>query len=285
MDEKAKFVSVDQLPDDPLKMPPPYWRSGGASFQVEDALELLIELLHQLLPIHARTDELVEQHFIKYPREQETESGLAMEEFAEICDPLWEIEHKIKMKCELAILMSAIQGEEEINRFCVFNIPKELVETIEKLSPAEKLTAAASHLGEKRVRSTAAYSAMAELSAWRNAFAHGHCVDRPVKTLRHNHLISPNEYPGVPDSVASVVKHVSGYVKLIEYLARVSQNPYTSSASEAKAFKGVLRDLKRFRFRGGPMIYDVSLMNVPSIHRNPSVKETEKCRKVLLKKP
>lgn len=260
MDESPKFVSVDELPEDPLKMPPPYWRTGGASFQVEDALERLIELLHQLLPIHARTDELLQQHYVEYPAAEEAESDPAMDEFAELCDPLWEIEHKIKMKCELAMPMSAIHAEELINRFCVFNLPKELVETLEKLSPAEKLTAAASHRSEKRVRSTAAYRAMTELSAWRNAFAHGHCVDRPIKTLRHNHLISPNEYPGVPDSVASVVKHVSDYIQLVEYLARVSHNPYTSSPSEGEAFKDALRNLKRFRFRGDSMVYEVSLV-------------------------
>lgn len=259
MEERPHFVSVDELPEDPLKMPPPYWRSGGAWFQVEDALERLIEFLHQLLPIHARTVELLEQHYVKYPSEQEAMSDRAMEKFCEIGDALWEIEHKIKMKCELAVLMSAIQAEDVVNQLCVFNLPRELVETLEKLSPGEKLTAAASHLSQKRVRSTAAYGAMKALSAWRNAFAHGHCVDRPVKTLRHNHLISPNEYPGVPDSVANVVAHISGFINLVKYLARVSQNPYTSCLSDAEALKRLLRDLKRFKFRGGPTVYAVSL--------------------------
>jgi hypothetical protein len=165
------------------------------------------------------------------------------------------------MKCELAMLMSAIQTEEEINKFCVYSLPKELVETLEKLSPAEKLTAAISPPGEKKVRSTPAYCAVVALSAWRNAFAHGHCVDRPVKTLRHNHLISPDEYPGVPDNVTSVIKQVSGYMKLKEYLAQMSKNPYTASASEEdQTLKNLLYELRRFKFRGGPMVYDVSLM-------------------------
>jgi hypothetical protein len=218
MDDDAKFVSVDKLPNDPLKMPPPYWRTGGAWFQIEDALARLLEMLHQLLPLHTRINNLLDQHYAKYPREEDNESDRAMQEFSDICDPLWELEHKIKMKCELVILMSAIETEETVNQFCVFNLPKELVETLEKLSPAEKLTAALSHLNKKKVRSTAMYNAVTELSAWRNKFAHGHCVDRPVKTLRHNHLISPNEYPGVPDSVANAVKYVSGYIKVVEHL-------------------------------------------------------------------
>jgi hypothetical protein len=261
MDEAPKFVSVDQLPDEPLGMPPPYWRSGGAWFQLEDALNFLVELLYTLLPIHAATNEQLELHSNKYPSQEEWDSDKATQEFGEICDPLWEIEHKIRMKCELAILMAAIQVEESVNRFCVFNLPKELVETLEKLSPAEKLTAAVSHLGGKRVRSTSAFGAVTELSGWRNAFAHGHCVDRPVKTLRHNHLISPDEYPGVPDSVANVSKYVGHYISVVEYLAKVSKNPYTSSASDADAFKGTMRELKRFIFDGGTMIYGVSLQS------------------------
>jgi len=159
--------------------------------------------------------------------------------------------------------MAAIHAEETINQFCVFNLPKELVESLERLSPAEKLTAAASHLSEKAIRSTAAYSAITALSAWRNAFAHGHCVDRPVKTLRHNHLISPKDYPGVPDSVAEVVKHIDAYNRLAKYLVAISKNPYTSSISDAENFTNLLREIKSFKFDGGPMVYSVSLAERP----------------------
>ena len=44
MDDDAKFVSVDKLPDEPLKMPPPYWRTGGACFQVEEAEDSYADL-------------------------------------------------------------------------------------------------------------------------------------------------------------------------------------------------------------------------------------------------
>jgi hypothetical protein len=259
MSEEPRFVSVDELPDDPLKMPPPYWRTGGASFHIDDALVRVAELLHELIPIHAATDEKLDQFYTKYNDKKLTKSEAAMEEFAEISEALWEIEHKIKMKCELAILMAAIHAEETINQFCVFNLPKELVESLERLSPAEKLTAAASHLNQRAVRSTAAYAAVTALSAWRNAFAHGHCVDRPVKTLRHNHLIFPKDYPGVPDSVSDAIKHVDAYNRLAKYLAAKSQNPYTSSTSDAENFSDLLREVQRFKFEGGPMVYSVTL--------------------------
>lgn len=256
MTEEPKFVSVDELPDDPLKMPPPYWRSGGASFHIEDAISRLAELLHQLVPIHASTDKALEAFYVKYPSEDVAESDAAMEEFGDICDALWQIEHKIRLKCELAILMAAIYAEEKINQFCVFNLPKELVESLERLSPAEKLTAAASHLNQKAVRSTAAYAAVTALSVWRNAFAHGHCVDRPVKTLRHNHLISPKDYPGVPDGVEEVLKHISAFDRLSKYLAAISQNPYTSNP---ESFSSLLTEVRKFNFQGGPMVYSVAI--------------------------
>jgi hypothetical protein len=263
MSEEPRFVSVDDLPDDPLKMPPPYWRGGGASFHIEDALARLAELLHGLIPVHAATDQKLDEFYERYSDEKSRESDAAMEEFGDICDALWELEHKIKMKCELAILMAAIHAEETINQFCVFNLPKELVESLERLSPAEKLTAAASHLNQRAVRSSAAYAAVTALSAWRNAFAHGHCVDRPVKTLRHNHLISPKDYPGVPDSVSEAIKNVDAYNRFAKYLATISQNPYTSSTSDVKNFSDLLREVKKFEFEGGSMVYSVTLVEKP----------------------
>jgi hypothetical protein len=47
MIEEEPILTVDQLPDDPLKMPPPYWRSGGAIFHIQDALEELVVLLQK----------------------------------------------------------------------------------------------------------------------------------------------------------------------------------------------------------------------------------------------
>jgi hypothetical protein len=264
MNDEPRFISVDELPDDPLKMPPPYWRGGGASFHIEDALERLVELLHELIPIHTTTDEKLGLFYAKYDDDQSAESDEAMDEFGEICDALWEIEHRIRMKCDLATLMAAIHAEEKINQFCVFNLPKELVESLERLSPAEKLTAAASHLKQIAVRSTPAYAAVTALSAWRNAFAHGHCVDRPVKTLRHNHLISPKDYPGVPDSVCNTIHNLEAYNRLAKYLGEISQNPYTAAASELEEnIRKRLREIKRFKFNGGPMVYSVSLPGKP----------------------
>lgn len=264
MNEKIRFVSVDELPGAPLNMPPPYWRNGGASFHIEDALERLAELLHELMPICAATHRNLDGFYKKYPDEKSLGSDDAMEEFGYICNTLWELEHKIKLKCQIAILMAAIHAEETINMFCVFNLPKELVESLERLSPAEKLTAAASHLKQRSIRSTAAYSAITVLSGWRNAFAHGHCVDRPVKTLRHNHLISPKDYPSVPDSIADVVKHLEAYKRLGKYLARISQNPYAASSGLEGTICDCLREIKKFAFKGDPQFYSITYYEASS---------------------
>lgn len=248
MADRPKVISVDQLPEDPSQMPPPYWRSGGVVFQLEDALQTLLQFLRELVPVHAVVEDQLVIHFEQFENEEESQTEEALGAFAEICDPLWEIEFKVQLKCQLTILMAAIYAEELINRFCVYNAPKELVETLEKLSPAEKLTAAAGHLGNCRVRATAAFSAMTALSGWRNAFAHGHCVDRPVKTLRHNHLIEPEDRQGVPDMVRDAIQHLSGLIRIIEYLAASSRNPYTMGMSDRDGFVTFVRELKRFKF-------------------------------------
>jgi hypothetical protein len=240
-------------------MPPPYWRSGGAGFQIADALAVLTELLERLPNANLRTSEALEPHYARYRTFRASQSDTAMKQFGDICDELWRLEHRIILKTQLVNLMAAIQAEELINKFCVFNLPRELVETLERLSPPEKLTAGASFLGRRKVRATSAYGGALDLMSWRNAFAHGHCVDRPLKSLRHNHLISPDEYPGVPDSIAEMLKLTAGYTRLADYIRRISLNPYTRRASsDWQEALEKLRIVGRYKFSGSRMVYDVT---------------------------
>jgi hypothetical protein len=172
---------------------------------------------------------------------------------------LWELEHRIKLESERAILMSAIQAEDEVNQFCVFNLHKDLAETIEKLSLSEKLIVAAGVLGKNDVKSTAVYEKAKKLTVWRNAFVHGHCVDRPVKSLRHNHLISPAEYPGVPSAVRDVTELGGAFVGISIYLESISVNPYTASKSfETEEVKKMLFRISQFAIVGSENIYSVA---------------------------
>ena len=164
-----KVVSVDQLPNDPIAMPPPYWRSGDSIFHVIDALETLCDLLKDLVPVHEETEDKLTNFFDQFPEDDESEEGL--EVFSEICSDLFELEHKIKMKTEVAILMSAIEAEASINKFCVYNLHKDIAETIEKLSPSEKLVVASASVGQPNAKANTAYEAIRKLSSWRNAFA------------------------------------------------------------------------------------------------------------------
>jgi hypothetical protein len=257
--------NVGALPDDPLQMPPPHWRGGGATFQVLDAFHDLLNLLEDLPDLNDETSLKVSDHFDKYPGEEESSTDQAMDEFSEICDPLWELEHRIKLKTQLVILMTAIASEELINRFCVYNLPKELTETLERLSPAEKLTAGASSLGHTHVRGSAAFSAVTDLSSWRNAFAHGHCNDRPLKTLRHNHLISPEMYPGVPDSIGSMLNLVPGYFRISKYLSTISRNSYTKGDDGNMALvPGYIEEVEEFEFTVDGELYEVQRRQPPN---------------------
>ena len=253
-----KVVSVDQLPNDPIAMPPPYWRSGDSIFHVIDALETLCDLLKDLVPVHEETEDKLTNFFDQFPEDDESEEGL--EVFSEICSDLFELEHKIKMKTEVAILMSAIEAEASINKFCVYNLHKDIAETIEKLSPSEKLVVASASVGQPNAKANTAYEAIRKLSSWRNAFAHGHCIDRPTKSLRHNHLISPETYPGVPDTLMNMKNLVRGYLKAKEYLRSISLNPYTSSfSSEDKQIQDLLCEIDIYHFEGSTDVYSIEI--------------------------
>lgn len=227
MDE-VEIKTVDQVPDDPLKMPPPYWRCSGAIFHLNDALEELFDRLFDLEDMLETTEPPLATYYLECP---ESKDDPELERFAEICDELWVSEHKVKLKAELACLMSAIQIEDELNEFCVFNLHKDIAETIEKLSPPEKLLIASAVVGQTGVKGVSAFQELRKLTAWRNAFAHGHCVDRPTKSLRHNHLISPEEYPDVASTLRDAIGLVSAFLIVSDYLREISINPSTAEMS------------------------------------------------------
>jgi hypothetical protein len=258
MSDEEKIVDVSQLPEDPFKMPPPYWRSGGAIFHVQESLEVLLHLLEKLIGVHDETELSLEEYYQKHPEPSDEESDDS--EFADICDALWELEHRVKLKCEVAVLMSAIEAEDSINRFCVYNLSKHIAEPIETLSPPEKLIVASAVLGQPSPKGKDVFESIRKLSAWRNAFAHGHCVDRPTKSLRHNHLISPSEYPGIPSSLGSVKELVGGFTKVSDYLKSISKNPYTSGESaDVEEIRSKVRALNRYRFVGNNYAYSIEV--------------------------
>jgi hypothetical protein len=250
------FVSADQLPDDPATMPPPYWRSGGSGLHLEDALDNLLVLLHQLAEVTPLVRQRVKDFKADPLNDPENEDVYARE-MRLIYQPAWRIEDQLLLKCDVIILMAAIQAEELVNRFCVYNLPKELVEALEKVSVAEKLVAGASHLGRTRVRATTAHEALASLFRWRNAFAHGHCVDRPTKSLRHNHLLIPERHVEMPESIAAVTGHLIGLERIAGYIAEVSVNSYTKNASDISRISFARAQLQRFKLTGSPILYDL----------------------------
>lgn len=235
-------------------MPPPFWRSSGAIFHVQESLEALQGLLERLVQVHSVTESRLAEYFRKHPHDTSEDNS----DFCDICDELWEVEHRIKLKSEVAVLMSAIAAEDKINMFCVYNLPRDVSEQIEKLSATEKLLVASALSAEQSVKGLDVFEAIKKLSAWRNAFAHGHCVDRPTKSLRHNHLISPTEYPGVPSALSEVKELVGGFVKVSDYLGKISKNAYLRGpSSEVEDVRSRLLGLRRFQFSGNNRVYSI----------------------------
>src|SRR5579859_3730862 len=67
--EEDRLIRLEDLPDDPLSMPPPYWRSSGAIFHVLSALESLLKHLAGLPRLIAQTDRELDGYYDKYPHE------------------------------------------------------------------------------------------------------------------------------------------------------------------------------------------------------------------------
>ena len=103
--EEVKITRTEDLPDDPLSMPPPYWRSSCAIFHVLAALESMVKNVAQLPAVVAKTNRQLDDHYAEYGEQHESKE--AMDAFSDICDNLHELEHLIKLDSERAILMSA----------------------------------------------------------------------------------------------------------------------------------------------------------------------------------
>lgn len=247
--------TTGNLPNDPLKMPPPYWRSSSAVFQVIEAIKDTILYLENLIVVHEKVNLEIDDFFVTNPEVDGNE-----EEFATIASPLWELEHKIKLKCELAIFMASVHLEDKINRLIVYNLDKDIGDVIEKLNPAEKLTLLASILTKKSVKGEKPFEAIRKLSSWRNAYAHGHCTDRPTKTLRHNHLVKPENYSSVPREIELIQSSIEGYLLVSKYLQNISINEYTSnSSSENFEIQELLNEVVKYKFNytGNGDIYEI----------------------------
>lgn len=239
-----KFSNTKQLPENPLEMPPPYWRSPGIIFQLTISIEELTNSLKTLLDIHPIVDAKLSEYFERKPEPVNDDP-----EFGDICEPLWEIEAKIVLKSKLAIFMAAIEAEDMLNRVITYNLHKDIADSIEKLSPPEKLMIISANLTGQSVKNRKQYEIIKKLSKWRNSFAHGHCTDRPTKSLRHNHLISPTEYPTVPKAIEQMLDLVMGYLELSEYLSEISHNEYTMAMSTHNAeISDYLDTIMRFHF-------------------------------------
>lgn len=250
-----KFIEVGQLPENPFEMPPPYWRSPGIILQLTISLEELCYLLRSLLELHPKIEGLISEYFERNPNPDDDNP-----EFGNIRDPLWRLEANITLKSELVVFMAGIDSEDHLNRIITYNLHKDIADSIEKLSPPEKLLIISANLTGKSIKGFRPYEVIKKLSGFRNLYAHGHCTDRPIKTLRHNHLISPEEHPSVPKAIDFMVEQLKGYLDLANYLQKISKNDYTASGStHDDEIQKYLNKIKRyyFSYRGEGQIYSL----------------------------
>jgi hypothetical protein len=244
-DESESIASLDQLPDDPLSMPPPYWRSAVGIFHIQQSVSQIADNLLPKLVLAKESWDAVSDDV-----DLETDTEDDESPYPEELDVLMDIEAEIIRLIDLAIFMAAIEAEDAVNQFAVFNIHKDAAEAIESLSPPDKLILVTALAGAPPVKSTAVFESIRKLTSWRNAAAHGHCVDRPTSSLRKNHLIPPKEYPAVPTKLSELQARLGDYLRVKEYLHGISINNYTSDpVMNDREIAESLGAIKSYRFR------------------------------------
>ncbi len=243
-EDPAAVVGLDGLSDDPLRMPPPYWRSGGGILHIQRSVsEIATKLLPALIP--------AEEEWKKVANEIDPDADSDGDEIPHQneLEALIYLDSEIHRLSDLSIFMAAIEAEDAINEFAVFNIHKDAAEAIEKLSPPDKLILVAALVGAAPVKGTSKFEAIRKLTSWRNAAAHGHCVDRPTGSLRKNHLISPVDLPNIPAKLAELKARLGDYFEVKEFLKGISVNSYTAACSlDDEEIADSLKVIARYKF-------------------------------------
>ena len=101
---------------------------------------------------------------------------------------------------------------------------------------------------------------MRRLVKWRNAFAHGHCVDRPTKSLRHNHLIKPPAYLRVKSELSNTIQMVRSFLEVEGFLSSVSPNAHTKGhrLGEYRDIEELIEKLSKYKILGNGTVYNIS---------------------------
>lgn len=235
-------------------MPPPYWEDSGALDQFIRSIETIDSLLPALASEINRIEPLVNDY---YDRRDNHGEGYDPEyvEFGQITDEFMGLESAISSYADLCVLMGAITVETLINKFCVYNLHRDVAEPLERLSSPEKLIILSALVGHPGVKSRAPYEAVKELTKWRNAFAHGHCVDRPTQSIHKNHFIS-TESSGIRHADASVkilTEAANRYLCIHDYLNEITKNPYVIDVDDVvdtSKIKRLLAEIQKYLFSG-----------------------------------
>ncbi|WP_421264215.1 hypothetical protein [Aeromonas veronii] len=92
---------MNEIPDDPLLMPPPYWRGSSAIWHINDGLCELAEKLEALENAYEIQEEQLELFYAENPSLVEDEECLVQSnEFWDIVSDSLKLSEQIKLRVE-----------------------------------------------------------------------------------------------------------------------------------------------------------------------------------------
>lgn len=227
------------------------WRSNGAIFIVLHSLEDIVKNLDLLVEEQLIIEPVIDIFFAKYPTEEEAQTEEALSEFSSIQYKSDCLASRLSSLVDATILGACIKLESDINRFCYYNLGEIATESIESLSLINKLEVALGVLHFKSFKGTAEYASLKRLIAWRNAYVHGKCIDRPTKSIKKNHLEHPESYPTLYDEIKQLRTLLEDYISIKAYLIECCVRPEAVFISdEDLEIERYLEILSRYEFNG-----------------------------------
>jgi len=253
------------IPENPNDMPPPYWDDCGSIDQLIRGMETVIPTLDALQKEIETIDPLLE----KWDKQREVLGDSFDSEgkqFNEIHADYIGYVHAIVSHSDLAILMAAITMESLINKFCVYNLHKDIVEPLERLNPCEKLVVALAIIGKPNFRSNAVYDDIKKLKTWRNSFVHGHCVELRSDNFMKNHLrkSSPSALDReAPQKVEILREMIERFIRCYEFLDKMTINRYVveDGKEDIGRVRELLDELRTYNFSDSEYPYEIESLS------------------------
>lgn len=229
------------------------WSGNGAIHIVLKSLNEVEITLERLIKESRVLNLKLQPHGLQYPRDARKVKERFEWDVFRLHDELTvELGHCVIT----AILMAAIELENEVNYLLYRDISEVVGEALESLSLEKKLEAAHRILGQPQFKGTAQQEAVTQLVRWRNKFAHGKQPDTSFDPSRwRDDATTGEEQCGSQEwEVQQLARYMCYYVTAAKHVGSISPTLSGMTSLELLRIDHFMRFIALYEYRDGYVV-------------------------------